>query len=73
MSNTDHITVYVNNEERTRIQREADEAGMSMSAYIIAAPEDRWAREDTEATAERVEVEERAVERGEPRLRVLLR
>ena len=59
MSNTDHITVYVNDEERTRIQREADEAGMSMSAYIISALEDRWAREDTEATAERVEVEER--------------
>lgn len=59
MSNTDHITVYVNEEERSRIQREADEAEMSMSAYIISALEDRWAREDTEATAERVEVEER--------------
>ena len=59
MSHKTSINVYVTDEERTRIEREADRADMSLSRYILSGLEDKWTREDTEATAERVEVEER--------------
>ena len=59
MSHKTSINVYVTDEERTRIEREADRADMSLSRYILSGLEDKWTREDTEATAERVEIEER--------------
>jgi len=37
MPDTDHITVYVSPEERTRIKNEADDQGVSLSRYFIQA------------------------------------
>lgn len=63
MTRANKLTVYASDQKTTRIEREADDAGMSVSAYILSALEDKWTREDTEATIERTDVEER-VERA---------
>ena len=59
MTRDNKVSVYVNDQEKSRIKREANERGMSISAYILASLEDRWTTDDTEATAERAKVEER--------------
>jgi uncharacterized membrane protein len=59
MSRDQRITVYVSEQERSRIEREADAQHTGLSNYIMSAVEEKWNREDTEETAERTEVEER--------------
>jgi len=59
MTRDNKVSVYVTDKEKRRIQREANEADMSVSAYILASLEDRWTNEDIAVTAERTKVEER--------------
>ena len=59
MKRDQRITVYVSEQERSRIGREADAQHMGLSNYVMSAVEDKWNREDTQETAERIEIEER--------------
>ena len=76
MPDTDHITVYVSPEERTRIKNEADDQGVNLSRYFIQAVEEKWEREDTETAASRMDAEEkleRIVQQGRQELEATAR
>ena len=59
MSRTNKFTVYVSDADQARIEREADEAGMSVSGYVMSAVQERWTDEDTEEAAKEAQLEER--------------
>lgn len=59
MTDLNTISVYANNEKRNRIEREADEADMSMSRYILSVLEEKWTNEDVGEVAQEARVEER--------------
>ena len=59
MTRDNKLTVYVTDEERTRIERGADEHGISVSRYFLDAVEERWNREDTETATARMDAEEK--------------
>ena len=59
MTRDQRITVYVSEQERSRIEREAEAEHMALSNYVMSAVEDKWNRQDTQETAERIEIEER--------------
>ena len=59
MSNTNPISLYVSEAERNRLEREAEDADMSLSGYIMSHVRAEWDREDTEAAAARMNPEEK--------------
>ncbi len=59
MSRTNRISVYVSDSDQSRLEREADDAGMSLSGYVMHLVERQWQAQDTEATADQLDVEEK--------------
>jgi uncharacterized membrane protein len=59
MSRTNQIGVYVSDADQSRLEREADEAEMTVSSYIMSIVRNQWTSEDTEEAAKEARVEER--------------
>lgn len=59
MGRTNKLTVYVSDSDQSRIEREAEERGLSVSSYFMDAVERQWEREDIEAAADQLAVEEK--------------
>ena len=59
MSRTNRVDVYVSDSDLSRLEREADEAGMSLSGYCMSLIERQWEAEDVEAAADRMDAEEK--------------
>lgn len=59
MGRTEKLTVYVSESDRNRIEREADSQGVSVSSYFMQAVERQWERDDVEAAADQLAVEEK--------------
>jgi hypothetical protein len=51
--------VYVNDEELSRLDREAGEANMSRSGYVLGAIQRQWLAEDADEAADRMNAEEK--------------
>jgi len=59
MSRTNRVDVYVSDSDLSRLEREADEADMSLSGYCMSLIERQWEAEDVEAAADRMDAEEK--------------
>ena len=59
MSRTNHLGVYVSDAERNRIEREAEQADLSISGYIMSLVEAHWDSDDTADAADRMNAEEK--------------
>ena len=59
MTRDNHIGVYVSDADRSRLEREADQADMSISGYVMSIVQKKWNTEDAEETAKEARVEER--------------
>jgi hypothetical protein len=59
MGRTEKLTVYVSESDRNRIEREAESQGVSVSSYFMQAVERQWERDDVEAAADQLAVEEK--------------
>ena len=51
--------MYVSDSDLSRLEREADEADMSLSGYCMSLIERQWEAEDVEAAADRMDAEEK--------------
>ena len=59
MTRPNKVTFYVNDEELSRLDREAGEADMSRSAHILATIQRQWLDEDADEAADRMNAEEK--------------
>ena len=59
MSRTNQIGVYVSDADQSRLEREAEDADMTVSRYIMSIVQKEWTGEDTEEAAKEARVEER--------------
>ena len=59
MSRTNRVDVYVSDSDLSRLEREAEDADMSLSGYCMSMIERQWEAEDAEAAADRLEAEEK--------------
>jgi len=59
MTRSNKVTVYVNDEELSRLDREAGERDMSRSAHILATIQRQWLAEDADEAADRMNAEEK--------------
>lgn len=59
MSRTNQIGVYVSNSDKSRLEREAEQADMTVSRYIMSFVQKEWNTEDAEEVAKQANVEER--------------
>ena len=59
MTRSNKVTVYVNDEELSRLDREAGEANMSRSGYVLSAIQRQWLDEDADEAADRMNAEEK--------------
>ena len=59
MTRPNKVTFYVNDEELSRLDREAGEANMSRSSYVLSAIQRQWKAEDADEAADRMNAEEK--------------
>ena len=59
MSRTNHLGIYVSDAEQTRLEREAEQADLSLSGYIVSIIEAHWDDTDTGEAADRMDAEEK--------------
>ena len=59
MTRSNKVTVYVNDAELSRLDREAGEANMSRSGYVLGAIQRQWLAEDADEAADRMNAEEK--------------
>jgi hypothetical protein len=59
MTRPNKVTFYVNDEELSRLDREADDRNMSRSGYVLSAIQRQWKAEDADEAADRMNAEEK--------------
>jgi hypothetical protein len=59
MSNKNKLSIYVSDAKMARLEREADDADMSLSAYASTLIDRQWQREDTDEAAQELGAEEK--------------
>jgi hypothetical protein len=59
MSNKNKLSIYVSDTKMARLEREADDADMSLSAYASILIDRQWKREDTDEAAQELGAEEK--------------
>lgn len=59
MTRSNKVTVYVNDAELSRLEREANDRNMSRSGYVLGAIQRQWRDEDADEAADRMNAEEK--------------
>jgi len=59
VTRSNKVTVYVNDAELSRLEREANDRNMSRSGYVLGAIQRQWRDEDADEAADRMNAEEK--------------
>jgi hypothetical protein len=59
MTRSNKVTVYVNDAELSRLEREANDRNMSRSGYVLGAIQRQWRDDDADEAADRMNAEEK--------------
>ena len=59
MTRSNKVTVYVNDAELSRLEREATDRNMSQSGYVLGAIQRQWRDDDADEAADRMNAEEK--------------
>ena len=59
MSNKNKVSIYVSDRKLARLEREAEDAGMSLSGYASTLIDRQWKREDADEAAQELGAEEK--------------
>jgi hypothetical protein len=59
VTRSNKVTVYVNDAELSRLDREADDRNMSRSGYVLSAVQRQWRDDDADEAADRLDAEEK--------------